>query len=66
VGQVVYASTPGLTAIEHNRSLDGLAEDLTAKGDRKMFERVARSKDDQQEIVRLVREVSFAIEIAMV
>ena len=30
------------------------------------MERVAGSKDDQQEIVRLIREVSFAIEIAMV
>jgi hypothetical protein len=43
-----------------------LAESLKAKGDRTRLERVVRSKEDQQEILRLVREVSFAIEIAMV
>ncbi|TEB33592.1 WD40 repeat-like protein [Coprinellus micaceus] len=47
------------------RTLNGLAENLKGKGDRKRLERLARSKEDQQEIVRLIREVSFAIEIAM-
>jgi hypothetical protein len=39
---------------------------LAEKVDRSVLKRVAQSTDDQQEIVRLVREVSFAIEIAMV
>jgi hypothetical protein len=55
-----------LTVAGHDRTLNGLAESLKEKGDRKRLERLAHSKDDQQEIVRLVREISFAIEIAMV
>ncbi|TEB33595.1 WD40 repeat-like protein, partial [Coprinellus micaceus] len=47
------------------RCLNGLADSLKGKGDRKRLERLAHSRDDQQEIVRLIREVSFAIEIAM-
>ena len=64
--QSLHASIFALTVVECNRSLNGLAEALKAKGDRTKLERVAHSKDDQQAIVRLVREVSFAIEIAMV
>ena len=39
---------------------------MEEKTSRKALERVAFTKDDQQEIMRIVREINFAIEFTMV
>ena len=57
---------PTHRARDCNRTLSDLAEALEEKRNRALPERVAHHKDDQQEILCLIREVSSAIEIAMV
>ncbi|TEB23432.1 hypothetical protein FA13DRAFT_1670097 [Coprinellus micaceus] len=47
------------------RTVEDLARTLEAKTSRKVLNRLAFTKEDQQDVMRIVREINFAIEFAM-
>lgn len=54
-----------LTALTR-RAIEDIAKQLEEKTSQTDFRRIVSAKEEQQEILRLVREMSVAIEIAMV